>query len=206
MKYIVKFQLFLAVVVFTGLSFGISAAELNSVQKIGVVNMNKIFTSYYKTKLEDARIKKQSEVYRNYLMSLNEARNKLNAEFIKLRDAAQNIAYSDAERESNRISAQNKYRQLQAKDVEIQQYNDEKKKQLFDEYEKMRKALIDEVVKVVRSKAKRDKYTFVMDSSGNTMNSIPAVVYFDESVDFTDEVIKELNLGNSERLSVITDN
>ena len=194
MKNMVKSQLFLTFLACTVFSFGLDAA-----QKIGVVNMNKIFTSYYKTKLEDARIKKQSEVYRKYLMSLNESKNKLNVEFIKLRDAAQNIAYSDAERESNRIAAQNKYRQLQAKDVEIQQYNDEKKKQLFDEYEKMRKALIDEVVKVVRSKAKREKYTLVMDSSGNTMNSIPAVVYFEQSVDFTDAVIKDLNLGNSER-------
>ena len=195
MKYIVKSRLFLMLLILTTISFGLNAA-----QKIGVVNMNKIFTNYYKTKIEDTRIKKQSEVYRQYLMSLNDARNKLSAEFIKLRDAAQNIAYSDAERESNRISAQNKYRQLEAKDVEIQQYNDEKKKQLFDEYEKMRKALINEVVKVVRSKAKREKYSLVMDCSGNTMNSIPAVVYYDESVDFTDSVIKELNLGSSERI------
>ena len=187
-----KSKLFLIFFVYIVFSFGISAA-----QKFGVVNMNKIFTSYYKTKLEDARIKKQSEVYRKYLMSLNEAKNKLNTEFIKLRDAAQNIAYSDVERESNRISAQNKYRQIEAKEVEIQQYNDEKKKQLFDEYEKMRKALIEEVVKVVRSKAKREDYTIVLDSSGNTMNSIPAVIYFEEPVDFSDSVIKELNLGSS---------
>jgi outer membrane protein len=201
MKYSVKSRLFLVFLAFVVFSFGLNAA-----QKIGVVNMNKIFINYYKTKLEDARIKKQSEVYREYLMSLNEAKNKLNAEFIKLRDAAQNIAYSDAERENNRIAAQNKYRQLQAKEVEIQQYNDEKKKQLFDEYEKMRKALIDEVVKVVRSKAKREKYTFVLDSSGNTMNSIPAVIYFDKSADFTNAVIRELNLGSSERETVIIDN
>jgi Skp family chaperone for outer membrane proteins len=198
MKNLVKFQLFWSFLALAVFPFGV-----NAVQKMGVVNMNKIFTNYYKTKLEDARIKKQSEVYREYLTSLNEARNKLNAEFVKLRDSAQNIAYSDAERENNRIAAQNKYRQLQAKDVEIQQYNDDKKKQLFDEYDKMRKTLIDEVVSVVRSKAKREKYTFVMDSSGNTMNSIPAVVYFDESVDFTDAVIKELNLGNNEHKTII---
>lgn len=197
MNYLVKSKLFLGVIVLASFPFGIGAAEIDGTQKIGIVNMNKIFTSYYKTKLEDARIKKQSEVYRKYLMSLNEAKNKLNTEFIKLRDAAQNIAYSDVERESNRISAQNKYRQIEAKEVEIQQYNDEKKKQLFDEYEKMRKALIEEVVKVVRSKAKRENYTIVLDSSGNTMNSIPAVIYFEEPVDFSDSVIKELNLGSS---------
>jgi len=192
MSYLVKSKLFLTFIAFAFISTGLHAA-----QRIGVVNMNKIFTSYYKTKLEDSRIKKQSEVYREYLTSLNETRNKLNTEFVKLRDSAQNIAYSDAERENNRIAAQNKYRQVQAKDVEIQQYNDEKKKQLFDEYEKMRKNLIDEVVKVVRSKAKREKFTLVLDSSGNTMNSIPSVIYFDEAVDFSGDVIKELNLGNS---------
>ena len=173
---------------------------LNAAQKIGFVDMNKIFTNYYKTKLEDAKMKKQSEIYRKYLISLDEARNKLSDEFIKLRDAAQNIAYSDAERENNRIAAQNKYRQLQAKEAEIQQYNDEKKQQLYEIYERIRKALVEEIVKVVASKAKREKYSFIMDSSGTTLNSIPVVIYYEEAIDFTDDVIKELNLDDSNKI------
>ena len=102
--------------------------------------------------------------------------------------------------ENNRLAAQNKYRQLQAKDAEIQQYNTEKKKQLFQEYEKMRKTLIKEIIKVVRSKGKREGYSLVFDNSGNTLNSIPAVVYSKKSIDFTGAVIKELNLGNSNRV------
>ena len=145
-------KLTLVLSIFVVVSFGLKAA-----QKIGVVNMNKIFTSYYKTKLEDAKIKKQSDIYRKYLVSLNTAKDKLNTEFIKLRDATQNIAYSDTERENSRIEAQNKYRQLQAKEAEIQQYNTDKKKQLFTRYEKIRKALLEEIIKIVKSKGKTPK-------------------------------------------------
>ncbi|MCP4180745.1 MAG: OmpH family outer membrane protein [bacterium] len=169
---------------------------LSAAQKIGVVNMEKLFTNYYKTKLADAKIKNQTEIYRKYLASLNDSKNKLQQEFVEMRDASQNIAYSDIERENKRIEAQNKYRQLQAKNAEIQQYNEQKKQQLFGEYEKIRDKLVSEIGVVVKNIAKREKFTIIYDNSGNTMNNIPVVVYNDPNIDITAKVSKELNLGN----------
>jgi outer membrane protein len=169
---------------------------LSAAQKIGVVNMENLFTNYYKTKLADAKIKNQTEIYRKYLASLNDSKNKLQQEFVELRDASQNIAYSDIERENKRIEAQNKYRQLQAKNAEIQQYNEQKKQQLFGEYEKIRGKLIGEIEVVVKNIAKRENFTVIYDSSGNTMNNISVVVYYNSDIDITAKVSKELNLGN----------
>lgn len=165
-------------------------------QKIGVVKMQDLFENYYKTKIEDAKIKQQTEVYKKYLLSLNDARDRLQKEYSTLRDAAQSIAYSDAERENSKIEAQNKYRELQAKEAEIQQYNAEKKKLLFDEYDKARKDIINEITKVVESYGEREDFTLIFDSSGNTFNTIPAVVYNNKSLDITSDVLKELNMGN----------
>ncbi len=169
-----------------------NAAEL----KIAVIDMEKVFTEYYKTKIEDAKMKKQTDVFREYINSLNDAREKIQLTYIELRDASQNIALSDAERESKRIESLDKYRELQAKDVEIQQYNQQKRRFLVEEYEKTRKGLIDEIKKVIQSRTKREGYSLVLDCSGNTQNNIPAVVYFDPSMDMTNQIIKELNLGN----------
>lgn len=181
------------------LFFSIFSSTVFAVQNIGVANMDYIFRSFYKTKLEDSRIKKQTEIFRQYLISMNDQKIKINEEFVNLRDSAQNIAYSDAERENYRIAAQNKYRQLQAKDEEIKKYNDEKKKQLVAEYEKIRKNLLLEVVKVAKAKAKRENLSILLDNSGLTSNSIPAVIYYEKSIDITDAVIKELNLGMSDK-------
>ncbi len=168
-------------------------------QKIAVINMEQVFSSYYKTKLEDAKLKKQTDVFKDYLTSLNASKEKLNVEFVELRDASQNIAFSDVERENKRIAAQNKYRQLQAKDAEIQQYNQEKKDQLMKEWEATRQKLLSDITAVVKSKALRENYAIVLDSSGQTLNNIPAVVYNNSSIEITDSVIKELNLGNEKK-------
>ncbi len=165
-------------------------------QKICVIDMEKIFTNYYKTKLEDAKIKKQTEVFKDYLKVMGDARGKVEASYIELRDSSQNIGLSDVEREKKRIDAQDKYRELQAKDVEIQQYNQQKRQFLVNEYERIRKELIKEITTVIQSRAKREGYTFIFDYSGNSMNNISTVVYYDQSKDITDAVLKEVNLGN----------
>ena len=164
-------------------------------QKIAVVNMDEIFNAYYKTKIEDTRIKKQTDIYRDYLVNLNKSREKLQQEFVRVRDASQNIAYSDAERESSRISAQNKYRQLQAKDVEIQQYNQEKREKMVEEFKKIKDGLVKEIRKVIASIGIREKYTLILDTSGDSLNTIPTVVYHSKYIEITDEVVKQLNLG-----------
>jgi Skp family chaperone for outer membrane proteins len=173
-----------------------SFSSFGADKKIGVIDMEKIFTSYYKTKIEDAKIKKQTEIFRKYMADLNESREKLQKEFNDLRDSSQNIAFSDIERENKRIEAQNKYRQLQAKEAEIQQYNEQKRQQLITEYDKIRKGIVGEITSIVKLKAKEENFIIVVDSSGNTMNSIPVVVYADASLDITDAVLKELNMGN----------
>jgi Skp family chaperone for outer membrane proteins len=165
-------------------------------QDIAIVNMDKVFSSYYKTKIENTRIKKQTDIYREYIVTLNKSREKLQQEFVKLRDASQNIVYSDTERENSRISAQNKYRQLQAKDVEIQQYNQEKRAKLGEEFKKIKDVLVKEMIKVVQSIGVRENYALVLDSSGSSLNTIPTVVYHDKYIDITNEVVKQLNLGH----------
>ena len=182
------------IILFFVMSLAVVAAE----QKvcICVVDMEKIFTNYYKTKLEDAKIKKQTDVFKDYIKTMSEARGKIEAKYIELRDASQNIGVSDVERENKRIEAQDKYRELQAKDVEIQQYSQQKRQFLVNEYERIRKELIKEITTVIQSRAKREGYTFVFDLSGNSMNNISTIVYYDQAKDITDAVLKEVNLGN----------
>ncbi|HBM17516.1 MAG TPA: hypothetical protein DD381_14400 [Lentisphaeria bacterium] len=186
-----KLYVLLLMTLFAGMSTALFAE-----QRIAVIDMEKVFTEYYKTKIEDAKLKKQTDVFKQYLTTLNDAREKIQIEYIELRDASQNIALSDAEREKKRVESLDKYRELQAKDTEIQQYNQQKRTFLVDEYERIRKGLTGEITTVILSKAKREDYRLVLDSSGNTMNNIPAIVYFDPSMDITDQIIKEINLGN----------
>jgi len=161
--------------------------------KIAVVDMDKTFQAYYKTKLADANLKKQAEVFKAYAEKLNESRIKLQEEFKELRDSSQNIAYTEAERENKRLAAQEKYRQFKTKETEYQQYNQEKQKQLREEFEKKRKEILEEIKSQVYKFSILEGYTIVLDASGKTLNDLPSLIYFKPSLDITQKVIKELN-------------
>jgi outer membrane protein len=162
-------------------------------QKIAVVDMEKLFQNYYKTKISDADLKKQAEIFKDYFTKLNDSLLKLQDEFKEVRDASQNIALSETERENKRISAQDKYRQLKEKENEVKQYNSEKQTQLKEKYEELRNSLLKEITETIRKYCQPQGITLVLDSSGKTLNNIPSVIYRVPDLDITDVIMKEIN-------------
>lgn len=162
-------------------------------QKLAVVDMEKLFQSYYKTKIADADIKKQAEVFKDYSDKLNDSLVKLQDEFKELRDAAQNIALSEAERENKRVAAQDKYRQLKEKEAELKQYNAEKQNQLKDIYEEKRNNILKEISETIRKYCQPLGISIVFDSSGKTLNNIPSIIYKLPEMDITEIILKEIN-------------
>ena len=163
--------------------------------KIAVVDMEKIFKGYYKTKINSARFKKQAATYKQYADNLASSQLKLEEEFRALRDASQNIAFSETDRESKRLAARDKYRQLETKQNELQQYDREKSAQLKDQYDKMRKELLNEIRKNIAKYSKSNGYSMVLDASGKTMNDIPLVIYYQTEMDLTEIILKRINKG-----------
>jgi len=165
--------------------------------KIAVIDMNRVFQEYNKTRVNEAKLKKQAEIFKEYSTQLAQSLAKLRQEFVKLRDDSQNMVYSAAERENRRMNAQEKYRQAAAKEQELREYNRERQAQLRDEYEKLRNGILEDISKVVESKCLAEGYGLVLDKSGRTLNNIPLVVYSSKMLDITDSVIQTLNLGQN---------
>lgn len=166
--------------------------------KIAMLDMERVFQEYYKTKIADANIKKQAEVFKSYTEKLVDSSDRLQKEYKDLRDASQNIGLSDAERESKRIEAKKKYDQLQEKIAETKQYHREKQTQLKDEYESNRAKLLNEIKKEIEKKSALENYTIVFDISGKTLNNIPAVIHYNKKYEITDVILEELNRGHKQ--------
>lgn len=177
--------------------FGAQAGDV----KIAIVDMERIFQDYYKTKIQDANLKRQAEIFKDYSDKLSDSLQKMQDEFKSLRDSSQNIALTDVERESRRLAAQDKYRQVTAKEAEMRQYNREKQRQLRDDFEKMRTDIIEEIKRIVKERCALEGYSLVLDKSGMTLNNIPAIIYFNPAMDITEGVIKDLNRGHETELS-----
>ncbi len=171
----------------------LSAAEL----KVAVINMDHVFNNYYRTKIVDSNLKQQRSVYESYLKQLGESVEKLNAQFKELRDASQNIAATETQRESKRLEAQKKHRELQEKKLEMEQYAQDKGKQFSELEQKQREDIIKEITQEVKRRATLDGYSLVIDSSGKTTNNISPVVFFQSNLDISETVLRDLNRGAS---------
>ena len=190
-------KMLLKVLLVLAVCTGFELSAQNMPLKIAVIDMNRVFQEYNKTKINEAKLKKQADIYKEYSNQLAQSLNKLRQEFVKLRDDSQNMVYTAAERENRRLNAHEKYRQTAAKEAELREYNRERQKQLRDEYEKLRSSILQDISNVVTEKCLAEGYGLVLDKSGRTLNNIPFVVYSSKMLDITDSVIKTLNMGQN---------
>ena len=170
---------------------GARAAEL----KIAVIDMQKTFEEYEKTKTIEIKLNQQMEVFKEYSNQLNQQYQNLRKQYESARDDSQNIAYSDAERENKRQKAQQLYESLKLKEQEMTSYSESRKTQIRDMYTKLRDEVVAEIRKAVHNKAVLEGYTIVLDQSGESLNDVGFVIYVQPGLDITGEIIQDLNRG-----------
>jgi len=170
---------------------GARAAEL----KIAVIDMQKAFEEYEKTKTIEIKLNQQMEVFKEYSNQLNQQYQNLRKQYESARDDSQNIAYSSAERENKRQKAQQLYESLKLKEQEMTSYTESRKTQIRDMYTKLRGEVVDEIRKAVHNKAVLEGYTIVLDQSGESLNDVGFVIYVQPGLDITDAIIQDLNRG-----------
>ena len=170
---------------------GLRAAEL----KIAVIDMQKAFQEYEKTKTIEIKLNQQMEVFKEYSNQLNQQYQNLRKQYESARDDSQNIAFSSAERENKRQKAQQLYESLKLKEQEMTSYSESRKTQIRDMYTKLRGEVVDEIKKAVHNKAVLEGYTIVLDQSGESLNDVGFVIYVQPGLDITDAIIQDLNRG-----------
>ena len=170
---------------------GARAAEL----KIAVIDMQKAFQEYEKTKTIEIKLNQQMEVFKEYSNQLNQQYQNLRKQYESARDDSQNIAYSAAERENRRQKAQQLYESLKLKEQEMTSYTESRKTQIRDMYTTLRGEVVDEIRKAVHNKAVLEGYTIVLDQSGESLNDVGFVIYVQPGLDITGEIIQDLNRG-----------
>ena len=180
-----------ALVLALTLAAGARAAEL----KIAVIDMQKTFQEYEKTKTIEIKLNQQMEVFKEYSNQLNQQYQNLRKQYESARDDSQNIALSSAERENRRQKAQQLYESLKLKEQEMTSYTESRKTQIRDMYTKLRDEVVDEIRKAVHNKAVIEGYTIVLDQSGGSLEDIGFVIYVQPGLDITDAIIQDLNRG-----------
>ena len=179
-------------VMLLALSF-FTAVETRAQTKIGTVDMERVLKEYSKTKEADAR--------------LNEAKNAAKKEFDERADA-----YKKALEEINKINAQldspvlstdakaskakerdEKIANIKNMEREINEFRQTREQQLQQQMLRMRENLLKEITDVVMEQVKSRNMDLVFDKSGASLNRFSPILFSPDGMDFTTEVITEVN-------------
>jgi Skp family chaperone for outer membrane proteins len=165
----------------------------NAQMKIGILDMNAIFTQYHRTKdaetkLNDARgaAKKELDERLETLKKSMDEINKLNADLEKpelSKDAKDKAAKARDE----------KVAEARNLDREITEFRGTRERQLQEQFVRMRKDIIDDIMKIVENQVKNAGYDLVLDKSGMSMGQVPVVVYSRNDLDFSKTIVDALN-------------
>lgn len=167
----------------------VSAADL----KVGVVDMTKAFTEYYKTKDASSKMKTNKD---KAMSEMNERfatyKNLLNDVQKKQKEAQDPILTQEGRAKAG-AEFQDKLKEARALEQEINEFQQRRSMQLKQEEMQLQKGLYDEIVAVVKDKSKSGSYDLVFDKSGVSMTTVPVLLFYKDATEFTDEIIVELN-------------
>ena len=166
------------------------ALSASAQSKIASVDMKKIFNNYYKTKLAQAVIDKEKTDLSKDIKDMSEALTKARADYKQTLDQANDQAISADERDKRKLAAAEKAKDVNSKQVAIEQYSRQAEAQLSDKSQRMISNLVTEIQKAAADKAKAGGYALVVNSANSE-----AYVYVSTETDITEAVLAQLNAG-----------
>lgn len=175
-------------------AFFASAASAQAL-KIATVDVGKVFTNYYKTKLAQANITdQQNRMIKDEDDMLNNLKQG-DTDYKSLLAAASDQALSADERDKNKNAADAKLKELQDTRASLDEYDRSAKERLADQVQRVHDKLLEEIRAAVAAKAKAGGYNMVLDSGAQSVGGAPVLIYNSGQVDLTDDVLKQLNAG-----------
>jgi outer membrane protein len=170
-----------------------SAAEIRAQTKIGIIDMERVLKEYSKTKEAEAKLNEATKAAKKefddrtdgYKKALDEI-NKLNAQLDAPVLTAEAKAAKAKERGEKIASIKNMER-------EINDFRQTREQQLQQQMLRLREGIVKEIVDVVVERGKVKNLDLIFDKSGASLNRFSPILFSLDSMDFTAEVIAELN-------------
>jgi outer membrane protein len=188
MKKTILSLLAVAAVALTGAS-----AQAQSSPKILVVDLAKLFDNHWKTKEQNAKLKADEAKAQEQLGQITKDGNALVEQFKELDEQSKNPTATAEAKSKAQADAQKKYEEIQQKRAEEQQFVQNTRNTLQQRFQTFKTLMLDEITKTAVEIAKKKGATFLLDKSGPTLVGVSNILYFDPSLDITDEVMVQVN-------------
>jgi outer membrane protein len=170
------------------------ASQAQAQLKVGTIDIQKVFTAYYKTHDAEDKLKEAQKAYKDEL-DQRMGEYKKNLDIVnKLNEEMNKPALSGASKDQKAQERDSKISETKGLEKEISDFRQTREKQIQDELKRLRDAIVEEIMKVVNDQVKVANYDIVFDRSGLSVNNIvPVLLYSRNNYDFSDSVITKLN-------------
>jgi outer membrane protein len=177
----------------------IIASHAQAEMKVGTIDMQKVFTAYYKTHESEDKLKEAQKAYKDELDGRMDAYKK-NLDLInKLNEEVSKPELTGAAKDQKTAERDGKITETKGLEQEISDFRRAREKEIQDQLKRMRDTIVDEIMRVVNDQVRAANYDMVFDRSGFSANNIvPVLLYARESYDFSDSVIIKLNASRTE--------
>jgi Skp family chaperone for outer membrane proteins len=177
------------------LAFGLlSTAPLRAAeQKIGIIDLKKIFDGYYKTRQADAALKERVADADKVMKGMADDYEKARDEYKKLIDSSNDQAVSAEEREKRKKGAEGKLAELQELERGVRTFRSTTQTTLEEQKRRMREEILTYLKGVITAHAKKGNYSHVLDVAAESRNETPVLMYTNGQNDFTDDILAEIN-------------
>jgi outer membrane protein len=174
-----------------GLALGASAQVPTG--RIVTVDLNRVFNEYYKTPIASSKLKETAdsfnkeheEMLANYKKEIDDVN--------KLREEQDKPEYSADVRQQKKKALEDKLVETNKIQHDIDEYRASHRKILEEQTQRMRTTILKEINDIINKEARDAGYQLVLDKSGNTLNGVPAIVFSQDSLEITDDIVKIMN-------------
>ena len=185
-------MLFLAV----GLNLG---QTLDAATAIGVISLEKVYNGYWRTDVENKKLKSKQEEALDRIKKLEESLRKEGTVLGNMIKAMQDPRLAAAERSNRQQQVQAKQKELQQMQDAIQGFRERTRKDLELDMRKEREQIMEEIQQIVTAEAKKRKLNLVLDEAARSAAIAPIVIFTDGENDLTEEVLRQLNLSDPKK-------
>jgi outer membrane protein len=174
-------------------SFGFGSVAQAQDLKVGIVDMNRVFSEYYKTKDAEKRVNEDKSTakkelderaarYRDLMQKWNDKQKMITDKLLneELRQQAQKQAADFGS-------------EIKSLERDMDEFRRRREGQLQEQVTRMRKGLLEDIKGRIEQKAKLDNFDIIFDKSGKSPIGVNFLLFSKDGVDFTDEILKELN-------------
>jgi outer membrane protein len=182
-----------SIVAIAALAFTAVTTHAQTAPKILVVDLAKLFDTHWKTLEQTAKIQADGAKAQDQVSQMQKDGNALVDQFKELDEQSKNPTATAEAKAKAQAEAQKKYDEIQQKRGELQSFAQTTKNTINQRFQTFKTLMIEEITKTAVDIAKRHGATFLLDKSGPTMVGVSNILYYDPSLEITDEVQAELN-------------